>query len=295
MGGAEWRPVAPPSQGDIAAAVALALAEDLGSGDLSGALVPAQQRLCAELRSREPMVLCGLPWAEATFRQLDPAVACRWRHSDGEELAAPALLGTVRGMARALLGAERTALNFLQLLSGTATGCRRLVRALEGLEVRLLDTRKTVPGLRLAQKYAVRCGGGANHRLGLYDGILLKENHLAALGSIGAAVRAARRRSPEAEVTVEVEDAGQLREAVAAGADCALLDNFSLAALSQAAQQCGGRIRLEASGGIDATQLRAVAATGVDCISVGALTKHCRAIDLSMRVVVADSAAASLS
>ena len=179
MGSAEMHTLVPPPQADIAAMVALALAEDLGSGDLSGALVPSQQPLCAELRSREPMVLCGLPWAQAAFCQLDSAAECRWHYHDGEELLEPTVFGTVRAQAQALLGAERTALNFLQLLSGTATACHRLAHELEGLPVRLLDTRKTVPGLRLAQKYAVRCGGGDNHRLGLYDGILIKENHLA--------------------------------------------------------------------------------------------------------------------
>ncbi len=291
MSRAESQASALPADSDIAEAVAAALAEDLGSGDLSSELVPAQRQLCAEIRSREPMVLCGLPWVEAAFCQLDATVDCHWHHDDGTVLMAPALLGTVRGSARALLSAERTALNFLQLLSGTATSCHRLSRELEGLAVRLLDTRKTLPGLRLAQKYAVRCGGGDNHRLGLYDGILLKENHLAVLDEIGTAVRAARQRFPAVDVTVEVETAEQLCAAVEAAADCALLDNFSLAELAEAVRCCGGRIRLEASGGIDVEQLRAVAATGVDSISVGALTKHCRAIDLSMRVVAVDGTA----
>lgn len=270
---------------DITETVRRALAEDVGTGDLTAALLPARDRAEAQVITREDAVLCGTAWFEETFRQLDRDFRVDWRVRDGETAPAGQILCTVRGPVRALLTGERTALNFLQLLSGTATVTRRYVEAVAGTGAVILDTRKTVPGLRRAQKYAVRCGGGQNHRMGLYDAILIKENHIAAAGSVTAAVAAARRAAPHGTVVeVEVEDIGQLREALAAGADRLLLDNFSLKRLREAVQETQRRARLEASGGITLENVRAVAETGVDYISIGALTKHVRAVDLSMRI-----------
>jgi nicotinate-nucleotide pyrophosphorylase (carboxylating) len=271
---------------DLEATVERALAEDVGDGDLTAALVPADARCRARLVTREAAVLCGAAWASAVFHRLDPTLRLDWRSADGDELAAGQLILEAEGAARALLTGERTALNFLQTLSATATEARRYARALEGTGCEVLDTRKTLPGLRLAQKYAVRCGGGRNHRLGLYDGILIKENHIAAAGSIAAAIARARATAPGMRVEVEVESLGELEEALAARADMALLDEFSLAELKSAVEMNRARGRplvLEASGSMDLKGLRAVAGTGVDFISVGALTKHVRAVDLSMR------------
>lgn len=270
---------------DITEIVRRALAEDVGTGDLTAALLPARNRAEAQVITREDAVLCGTAWFDETFRQLDRDFRIDWRVRDGESAPSGQILCTVRGPVRALLTGERTALNFLQLLSGTATVTRRYVEAVAGTGAVILDTRKTVPGLRRAQKYAVRCGGGQNHRMGLYDAILIKENHIAAAGSVTAAVAAARRTAPHGTVVeVEVEDIGQLREALAAGADRLLLDNFSLKRLREAVQETQGRARLEASGGITLDNVRAVAETGVDYISIGSLTKHVRAVDLSMRI-----------
>jgi nicotinate-nucleotide pyrophosphorylase (carboxylating) len=272
---------------DLAASVARALAEDVGSGDLTAALVPAEVRGHGRVISREAAVICGTAWVDSVFAQLDPAVRVTWHVADGNAVVPNALLFEVQGPARALLTGERTALNFLQSLSATATAARRYVEAIAGTGCRILDTRKTIPGLRLAQKYAVRCGGGRNHRLGLYDGILIKENHIVAAGSIAAAVAAARRLAPGVPVEVEVETLAELEQAFAADADLALLDEFTLAELATAVARNRERARplgLEASGGIDFDTIRAVAATGVDFISVGAITKHLRAIDLSMRL-----------
>jgi nicotinate-nucleotide pyrophosphorylase (carboxylating) len=274
---------APPVE-QIAQQVRSALAEDLGSGDVSAALVadaPAEARLVG----REPAVLAGRPWFEACFRQLDPGVTLDWAYADGDRLpGANALVCTLRGRSRALLSGERSALNFLQTLSATATVTRHYVDAVAGTACRILDTRKTLPGLRLAQKYAVRCGGGDNHRIGLFDAVMLKENHIHAAGSIASAMRAARAQFPDLPLIVEVESLDELAQVLAEGsASRALLDDFDLATLREAVQLTAGRLPLEVSGGVELPQLAAIAATGVDCISIGALTKHVRAIDFSLR------------
>ncbi len=270
--------------------VAAALREDLGGvvdggRDLTASLIPAERQGRARIICREPMVMCGQAWVEATFRLLGGGVSIDWQVADGELVAANTTLFYLRGPARLLLTGERTALNFVQLLAATATQVRQLAGLLAGTRARLLDTRKTIPGLRLAQKYAVACGGGANHRVGLHDAFLIKENHIQAAGSIAAAVAAARQLAATAPVEVEVETLAQLEQAILAGADIVMLDNFDLASTRQAVVQAAGRVLLEASGGIDGDNLRAVAETGVDRISIGALTKHVRAIDLSMRML----------
>lgn len=273
---------APPAE-VVTADVAQALAEDVGSGDLTANLVDAGTRLKTRVIAREPATLAGRPWFDETFRQLDDSVVVDWRCQDGECLTPDQVLCTVDGLARSVLTGERTALNFLQCLSGTATRTARYVAAAGDSGVRLLDTRKTLPGLRRAQKYAVRCGGGHNHRIGLFDAILIKENHIAASGGITGAVQRARELSPGVLVEVEVETLEQLEEALAAGADRALLDNFDLGGLRQAVHQINGQMELEASGNVTLDTMGEVAATGVDFISVGALTKHVRAVDFSMR------------
>ncbi len=293
-----------PVPSDLPQQVARALAEDIGSGDLTAALIPEDRTGRATVITREPAVLCGIPYVEASFAQLDTRVRLDWLVREGASVAADQVLFTLQGPARALLTGERTALNFLQFLSGTATVARSYAALLEGTNCRLLDTRKTIPGLRSAQKYAVRIGGGHNHRMGLFDGILIKENHIMAAGSIAQAVAAARqgvaagvvpggvagggvaRAGAKIPVEVEVEDLAQLRQALEAGADIALLDNFSLPALREAVAvnaKAPRPLQLEASGGITAAGIRDVAGTGVDFISVGSITKHVRAIDLSMR------------
>lgn len=274
---------APPDVAQVQRDVARALEEDLGAGDVSASLVadaPAQ----AHIVCREDAVLCGRDWAEAAFRSLDAAVRIDWRHADGERVSAGAELCRLHGRARALLSAERTALNFLQLLSAVASETARYVEALAGTPTRVLDTRKTLPGLRLAQKYAVRCGGGVNHRIGLFDAVMLKENHIAAAGSIAAAMAAARSRYPQLPLIVEVESLDELEQVLAAGG-CTrvLVDDFSLADLQRAVERCRGIQPLEVSGGVSRERLAEIGATGVDYVSVGALTKHVRAIDLSMR------------
>ncbi len=261
-----------------------ALVEDVGSGDLTAALVPAGTRAKARLLTRESAVLCGIEWFNRTVEELDPDAEIFWHHADGEEVVAGSSLCELEGDARALLTAERTAINFVQLLSGTATCTRQFVRAVEGTRAKILDTRKTIPGLRRAQKYAVRTGGGTNHRIGLFDGILIKENHIAAAGGIAAAVAHGRRGAPQgALVEVEVETLGQLDEALAAGATLILLDNFSLGLMRDAVRIAGSRAELEASGGVDLGNVRRIAETGVHRISIGALTKDVKAVDLSMR------------
>jgi nicotinate-nucleotide pyrophosphorylase (carboxylating) len=282
--------LSPP--GDVAATVATALAEDIGSGDLTAALVPAERSGRARIITREAAVLAGRPYVDEVFRQVDPRVRVEWQAADGDAVLPEQLLYRLSGPARSLLTGERTALNFVQALSGTATATRRYAQALAGLPCRVLDTRKTIPGLRTAQKYAVRCGGGTNHRMGLYDGILVKENHIMAAGSIAAAVAAARASGTRVPVEVEVESLEELRQALDAGADMALLDEFSLdnlrAAVAMNRAHPRGPMQLEASGGITFESLRPVAETGVDFISVGSLTKHVRAVDLSMRFEFAD-------
>ncbi|MEY4642086.1 MAG: hypothetical protein RLZZ227_2080 [Pseudomonadota bacterium] len=262
--------------------VAAALAEDLGSGDITAALVPETQQAEARVICREQAVICGQAWVDEVFRQVDPAITVRWHCSDGERILAGASVFIASGPARGLLTAERTALNFLQTLSGVATAAREYASLVQHTGVRILDTRKTVPGLRLAQKYAVRAGGCHNHRLGLYDAFLIKENHIAACGGVSAAIMTARKRNPGRPVEVEVETLTQLEEALAAGADIVMLDNFNLEQIRQAVVQTKGRAELEASGGYTAESLVAVAETGVDYISVGSLTKHVRATDFSM-------------
>ncbi len=272
-----------PNADDIRSAVATALSEDIGSGDITANLIPAEAGAEATVISRQQAVLCGSAWFNQVFAQLDPGIHVHWHSTDGERIAPEQLLCRLQGSARALLTGERTALNFLQTLSGTATRARRYADAVAGTNARVLDTRKTLPGLRTAQKYAVRCGGCHNHRSGLYDGILIKENHIMAAGSIAAAVDAARRFGKGLAVEVEVENLMQMREALRVGADILLLDNFDLATLRAAAHECGGRAKLEASGGVTLDKLRAVAETGVDYVSIGALTKDIEAVDLSMR------------
>jgi nicotinate-nucleotide pyrophosphorylase (carboxylating) len=266
-----------------AEAVRRALAEDVGQGDLTAALVPEDARAVATIVARESAVVCGIAWVDEVFRQLDPDIRVDWAVAEGARVAADQCLCTITGRARPMLTGERTALNFLQLMCGTATIARRYADAVEGTACHILDTRKTIPGLRAEQKYAVRCGGCDNHRMGLYDGILIKENHVAAAGGIAAALKAARAAAADVPIEVEVENLDEVREALAAGAERLLLDDFSLEDTREAVTLARGRARLEASGGMDLDRLREVAATGVDYISVGSLTKHVRAIDLSMR------------
>jgi len=268
--------------------VAAALAEDVGAGDLTARLAPDRPAR-ARVVCREPAVLCGSAWFEACMRRLDPGVHIDWRVRDGERAEPGALLCVIEGRARALLSGERCALNFLQLLSAVATVTRRYVDAIAGTRAAILDTRKTLPGLRVAQKHAVVTGGGMNHRMGLWDAILIKENHIAAAGGVSAALRAAAMYASQAQwVQIEVETLDQLHEAVDAGANMVLLDNMDLAQMREAVRWTAGRATLEASGGITLENVRAIAETGVDRISIGALTKDVRAIDLSMRF---DSAA----
>jgi nicotinate-nucleotide pyrophosphorylase (carboxylating) len=270
----------------IARQVAAALAEDLGAGDVTAALVPAQQQVRAHVVAREPAVLCGTQWVTETFHQLDAAIRLDWQAADGERIAADQVLLNVAGPARPILTGERTALNFLQTLSATATAASRYVEAVAGTQCRILDTRKTLPGLRLAQKYATRCGGAQNHRIGLYDMVLIKENHIIAAGSIATAIAAARRTSPGVPVEVEVESLTEFDQALAAGADIILLDELSLDDMRTAVarnRERGSKARLEASGSVTLATVRDIALTGVDYISVGSITKHVQAIDLSMR------------
>jgi len=262
-----------------------ALAEDIGEGDITAGLIPASAPARARIITREPMVLAGRPWVDATCRAFDTDITLHWVATEGADIAPNGTVFEMEGSARSLLTIERTLLNFLQTLSGTATTVRALVKQLEGTRTRLLDTRKTLPGLRIAQKYAVGIGGGQNHRLGLFDAFLIKENHIMAAGSIGAAVSQARRLSPGKPVEVEVENQGQLDEALQAGADIIMLDNFTRPEMEAAVQHTNGRAQLEASGGIHAGNLRSIAETGVDYISMGALTKDVKAIDLSMRFI----------
>jgi nicotinate-nucleotide pyrophosphorylase (carboxylating) len=275
---------APNLPDDISETVRRALAEDVGPGDLTAALIPAGTQAEAQLVTREPAILCGTAWFNEVFRQVDGRVNVAWNARDADAVHAGQILCTLRGPARALLTGERAALNFLQLLSGTATLARKYVDAVRGTRVVILDTRKTIPGLRRAQKYAVACGGGQNHRLGLYDAILIKENHIAAAGSIAAALHAAKASAPKGiTVEIEVENNEQLREALEAGAGRVLLDNFSLEELKAAVREAGGRAKLEASGGINLSNIRTIAEAGVDFISIGDITKNVEAVDLSLR------------
>jgi nicotinate-nucleotide pyrophosphorylase (carboxylating) len=264
---------------------ARALAEDVGAGDLTAALVDPARRARARVLAREPAVICGAPWAEAALRQVDPALQVRWLVGEGERCAADQVVLEVEGAARSLLTAERTALNFLQLLSAVATKTASYVEAVHGTRARIVDTRKTLPGLRLAQKYAVRTGGGSNHRIGLYDAVLIKENHIAAAGGVTPVLQAAQRVAGQASfIQIEVETLAQLQEALAAGAQMILLDNMDLPTLREAARLNAGRAILEISGGVTFERLRVLAETGVDRISIGGLTKDVKATDFSMRL-----------
>ncbi len=274
----------PPYQA-VQEQVGLALAEDVRDGDRTASLIPESSVSTVQVVCREQAVLCGTAWFNEVFQQLDSGINIAWQAEDGATISADSIICEMEGNTRALLTGERTALNYLQTLSGTATLARSYAAAVAGTGVRILDTRKTIPGLRLQQKYAVLCGGCYNHRIGLFDAILIKENHIAAAGSITAAVQDAFKTSPDLEIEVEVEDISGLEEAIAAGAARILLDNFSNDQLRQAVEINAGRSRLEASGGISLETVRAKAESGVDDISVGALTKDVRAIDLSMLFV----------
>lgn len=273
-----------PSSELIHADVERAFAEDIGSGDATADLLPADASARATLTCREDAVMAGIDWFNACFRRLDPQVRIDWAVRDGDRVPAGSVICRLHGRARALVSAERSALNFLQLLSGTATITAAYVAAVAGTGVRVLDTRKTVPGLRLAQKYAVRCGGGHNHRVGLYDAILVKENHIIAAGGIKAAAEAARRLHPTLLLEIEVENLDELQQALDAGADRIMLDNFTLPLMREAVAIAKGRAELEISGNVDLSTIGEYASTGVDYISVGALTKHVRAVDLSLRL-----------
>ncbi|MFK4446774.1 nicotinate-nucleotide pyrophosphorylase (carboxylating) [Caballeronia udeis] len=264
--------------------VADALAEDIGDGDRTGLLVPANAQRTARVTVREEAVLCGVPWFEAVMRRVDESIRVEWLYREGARMIANTPVVLLRGPARALLTAERNGLNFLQMLSGVATATRRYVDAIEGTRARILDTRKTLPGLRLAQKYAVRVGGGANQRLALYDGILIKENHIAAAGGVGAAMDAALALNVGAPIQIEVETLEQLETALAHRAESILLDNFAFDAMRDAVRLTAGRAVLEVSGGVNFDTVRTIAETGVDRISIGALTKDVRATDYSMRL-----------
>ena len=281
------RPTPPPAD-LVASDAARTLAEDVGSGDVTAALLPDAADI-AYLLCKEDAVVAGRPWFDACHRALDPEVRIDWRVQDGDRVPAGTVLATLSGRTRALVTAERTALNFLQTLSGTATTTAAYVDAVRGTGCTILDTRKTLPGLRLAQKYAVRCGGGQNHRIGLYDAVMLKENHVRAAGSLTAAIRAARAAQPALPLIVEVETLAQLEEALAEGCERILIDDFDAASRREAVRRAksppfDGRIPLEVSGGVDMTTLRDIAADGVDFVSIGGLTKHVRAIDLSMKL-----------
>lgn len=282
----------PEPPADIDLTVRRALEEDVGDGDITASLVPPGATATATLLSRESAVVCGAPWFERVFEILDPKVRIRWQVSEGESIEPDTLLCTLEGNARALLTGERTALNFLQTCSGTATAARRFANAIAGTSCRILDTRKTLPGLRAAQKYATACGGVTNHRMGLFDGVLIKENHLIACGGIRQAVETARASAPELPVEVEVESLDECRDALDADADILMLDNFSLPDMREAValnRRRGDKAALlEASGNVELERLPEIAATGVDFISVGAITKHVRAIDLSMRFSISD-------
>lgn len=262
-----------------------ALCEDMGDGDLTADLLPHDLSAKAILVAREPAILCGIPWFNSVFKQLHVNIDIEWQKMDGDEIAAKQDLCVLTGPVRALLTGERAAMNFVQMLSGTATITREYVRILQGTETQLLDTRKTIPGLREAQKYAVRCGGGYNHRLGLFDRVLIKENHIAVTGSITKVIEQAQRLYPDRSVELEVETLAELQEAIDAGVRHIMLDNFSLANMCKAVSINNGQAKLEASGGCDKNNLRAIAETGVNYISVGALTKHIKAVDMSMRFV----------
>jgi nicotinate-nucleotide pyrophosphorylase (carboxylating) len=275
--------VQPPPPDLVQADVARALAEDIGDGDVTASLL-ADEPARGYVLAKEAAVVAGRPWFDACFRALDENVRLHWRVAEGDAIAAGTVVVEFEGRTRALLGAERCALNFLQALSGTATRTAEFVAAVAGTRARILDTRKTLPGLRIAQKYAVRCGGGDNHRIGLFDAVMLKENHIIAAGSIAAAARRARELHPALPLIIEVETLDELRQALATGCTRILIDDFSPEDMREAVRIADGRIPLEVSGSVSLERVRAIADTGVDCISIGGLTKHVRAIDYSMRL-----------
>jgi len=283
MNPVRMREIAAPPADVIEADVARALAEDLGGGDVTAALLRDAPDI-AYLLCKEDAVVCGRPWFDACHRALDPEVRIEWRVTEGDRVGKGTVLATLEGHTRALVSAERASLNFLQTLSGTATTTAAYVDAVRGTKAQILDTRKTIPGLRLAQKYAVRVGGGVNHRIGLFDAVMLKENHIRAAGSLTAAIHSARAMHPALPLIVEVETLEQLDEALQAGCERILIDDFDAATRREAVRRAAGRIPLEVSGGVDLNTVRAIAADGVDCISIGGLTKHVRAIDLSMKL-----------
>ncbi|WP_339511493.1 carboxylating nicotinate-nucleotide diphosphorylase [Pseudomonas sp. RL_15y_Pfl2_60] len=269
---------------EIEANVRRALAEDMGSGDITAQLIPAERLAHATVISRDAAVICGTAWVDAVFRQVDDRVAVHWQVADGDRVEPNQALFHLEGPARALLTGERSALNFLQTLSAVATRCQHYADMVQGTQIKILDTRKTLPGLRLAQKYAVTCGGCHNHRIGLFDAFLIKENHIAACGNIDAAVKAAHKIAPGKPVEVEVESLEELQHALDAGADIIMLDELSLDDMRQAVAITQGKAKLEASGGVNESTLRAIAETGVDYVSIGTLTKDVKAVDLSMRL-----------
>lgn len=272
---------------DLSQQIATALAEDIGAGDVTAELVPATQHVTGKVITREAAVMAGRPWVTETFRQLDPEIRLTWHANDGDRVTPNQTLFEVAGLARPVLTGERSALNFLQLLSATATAARRYVDAIAGTDCAILDTRKTLPGLRMAQKYAVACGGAQNHRIGLFDQVLIKENHIAAAGSLSAAIAAGRRAAGKRKVEVEVETLAEFEEALRAAPDIILIDEFSLADMKTAVEinkSKGRPVKLEASGSVTLETVRTIAETGVDYISVGGITKHVKAVDLSMRL-----------
>jgi nicotinate-nucleotide pyrophosphorylase (carboxylating) len=265
--------------------ISAAISEDVGTGDVTGKLVPEQEWVKANVVVREAAVLCGAPWFEGVMKELDARITINWQYAEGDMMTADSVVCNIEAPARALLTAERPALNFLQLLSGVATATRRYVDVIAGTRASILDTRKTLPGLRLAQKYAVRVGGGKNQRMALYDGILIKENHIAAAGGVTAAMQAALALQAGVSIQIEVENLDELREALAAGATSILLDNFDLPTMREAVALSSGRAILEASGGVNMDSVRAIAETGVDRISIGSLTKDVKATDYSLRII----------
>ncbi|MBL4828211.1 MAG: carboxylating nicotinate-nucleotide diphosphorylase [Spongiibacteraceae bacterium] len=271
---------------DLEITVQKALEEDIGSGDITAQLIPEQTLATAQVITREQAIVCGQAWVDEVFRQVNSLVTVSWKVNDGDQVSPNQVLFELSGPARSLLTGERTALNFLQLLSGTATSCRQYANIVEGTGLKLLDTRKTIPGLRTAQKYAVQCGGCHNHRIGLFDAYLIKENHIAACGGIDKAVITAKQNAPDKIIETEVENLQELKEALAAGVDIVMLDNFSLEAMREAVAITQGKAKLEVSGNVTQSGLRAIAETGVDLTSIGALTKDCKAIDLSMRLTL---------
>lgn len=265
--------------------IVAAITEDVGTGDVTGKLVPEQEWVKAQVIVREAAVLAGAPWFEGVMKELDARIAIDWKYAEGDMMAADSVVCSIEAPARALLTAERPALNFLQLLSGVASATRRYVDVIAGTRAAILDTRKTLPGLRLAQKYAVRVGGGKNQRMALYDGILIKENHIAAAGGVTAAMQAALALNAGVTIQIEVENLAEMEQALAAGATSILLDNFSLEAMCEAVKVNAGRAVLEASGGVNMDSVRAIAETGVDRISIGSLTKDVKATDYSLRII----------